>query len=279
VPELRVVERRRIVAIDGVPMPESMEPCAFAERVVLVTGGASGIGRAAAELFAAEGAKVLVVDVDDREGARTVDAIVARGGVATFRRVDVTDERAVEEMVAACIAAYGRLDAAMNNAGISDVPQRFIDLPADAWRRMIAVNLTSVFFCLKYEIRQMLTQDPIDGRRGAIVNTSSGAGVVPAPGQPHYTAAKHGVLGLTKSAAQECVGDGIRVNAICPGLTETGMVSGIPAEMMTKLKRMLPGGEIGRAADVAAAAVWLCSREARWVNGQSLIVDGGGILR
>jgi len=248
-------------------------------RVALVTGGASGIGRAAAELFAAAGAKVFVVDVDDAGGAQAVDGIVARGGTALFRHVDVTDERAVEEMVAACVAAYGRLDAALNNAGISDVPQRFVDLPADVWQRMIAVNLTSVFFCLKYEIRQMLTQQPIDGRRGAVVNTSSGAGIVPAPGQPHYTAAKHGVLGLTKSAAQEYVGEGIRVNAVCPGLTETGMVANIPPPLMEKLKRMLPGGEIGRAADVAAAAVWLCSAEARWVNGQSLVVDGGGVLR
>lgn len=260
-------------------MPEPMEPRTFADRVVLVTGGASGIGRAAAVLFAAQGAKVLVVDVDDGGGGETVNAITGRGGTATYCHVDVTDERAVEEMVAACVATYGRLDAAMNNAGISDVPQRFIDLPADTWRRMIAVNLTSVFFCLKYEMRQMLTQEAVDGRRGAIVNTSSGAGIVPAPGQPHYTAAKHGVLGLTKSAAQEHVGDGIRVNAICPGLTETGMTSSVPPELMEKLKRVLPGGEIGRAADVAAAAVWLCSREARWINGQSLIVDGGGILR
>jgi NAD(P)-dependent dehydrogenase (short-subunit alcohol dehydrogenase family) len=245
----------------------------------LVTGGASGIGRAAAELFAAEGARVFVADVDAAGGVQTVDAIVARGGTAVFRRVDVSDERAVEEMVDACVAAYGRLDAAMNNAGISDAPQRLIDLPAAAWRRMIAVNLSSVFFCLKYEIRQMLAQEPIDGRRGAIVNTSSGAGVVPAPGQPHYTAAKHGVLGLTKSAAQEYVGEGIRVNAVCPGLTETGMVANIPPPLMEKLKRLSPGGEIGRAADVAAAAVWLCSPQARWVNGQSLVVDGGGILR
>jgi len=251
----------------------------FHDRVALVTGGASGIGRAAAELFSAQGARVFVVDVDDDGGKRTVEAIAARGGTATYRHVDVTDERAVEEMVDVCVATYGRLDVAMNNAGISDVPQRFVDLPADSWRRMIAVNLTSVFFCLKYEIRQMLTQQPIDGRRGAVVNTSSGAGVVPAPGQPHYTAAKHGVIGLTKSAAQEYVGDGIRVNAICPGLTETGMTSSIPPDLMEKLKRMLPGGEVGRAADVAAAAVWLCSGEARWINGQSLVVDGGGILR
>jgi NAD(P)-dependent dehydrogenase (short-subunit alcohol dehydrogenase family) len=144
---------------------------------------------------------------------------------------------------------------------------------------MIAVNLTSVFFCLKYEIRQMLKQDSIDGRRGAIVNTSSGAGFVPAPGQPHYTAAKHGVVGLTRSAAQEYAKEGIRTNAICPGLTETAMVSNIPPDLMDKLKRTLPGGEIGRADDVAAAAVWLCSAAARWVNGQSLVVDGGGVLR
>ncbi len=262
-------------------MPEQAETRAGGgtDRVALVTGAASGIGRAAAELFAAQGMVVLVVDRDVAGGEQTVERIGARGGKASFLRVDVSDERAVEGMVERCVATYGRLDAAVNNAGISDVPHRFIDLPADAWRRMLEINLTSVFFCLKSEIRQMLTQEALDGRRGAIVNTASGAGIVPAPGQPHYTAAKHGVLGLTKSAAQEYAGQGIRVNAICPGLTDTGMVANIPPALMAKLVQMLPGGEIGRAADVAAAAVWLCSPEARWISGQSLVVDGGGVLR
>jgi 2,5-dichloro-2,5-cyclohexadiene-1,4-diol dehydrogenase 1 len=169
-------------------------------RVALVTGAASGIGRAAAELLAARGATVAVIDLDETGGRETVSRIAAAGGSASFLAADVADESAVAKTIAAVVARYGRIDAALNNAGISDPPRSWIGFPTDRWERMIAVNLSSVFYCLKHELAQMARQEPVDGLRGSIVNTSSGAGLVAAPGQPHYTAAKHGVIGLTRSA-------------------------------------------------------------------------------
>ncbi len=247
-------------------------------RVALVTGAASGIGRAAAERLAAGGAAVAVVDVDEAGGRETERRIAAAGGEAGFVRADVSDEAAVERMVAEVVARWGRLDAALNNAGISDAQHSWIDFPSDRWRRMIDVALGSVFLCLKHELKQMAAQPERDGLRGSIVNTSSGAGLVAAPGQPHYTAAKHGVIGLTRSAAQEFARAGIRVNAICPGLTDTAMIRSQPPEFLEAIARMSPTGRLGEPDDVARAAVWLLSPEARWVNGQAIVVDGGGVM-
>jgi len=253
---------------------------AFGEpgRVALVTGAASGIGRATAELLAARGTTVAVVDRSEDGGLETVERITAAGGRACFVAADVADEASVETMVAAVVARYGRLDAALNNAGISDPQHSWIGFPTERWLRMIAVNLGSVFFCLKHELAQMASQPPIGGLRGSIVNTSSGAGLVAAPGQPHYTAAKHGVIGLTRSAAQEFASAGIRVNAICPGLTDTDLIRNQPPEFVAAMARMSPTGRLGAALDVAQAAAWLLTPEAQWVNGQSIAVDGGGIM-
>ena len=244
-------------------------------RVALVTGGASGIGRATAGLLAARGDTVVVADLDE---ARAAEVARELGGGASAVGVDVSDEDAVRDMVAQVVARHGRLDAAMNNAGISDAQHSWIDFPTDRWERMIAVNLGSVFLCLKHELAQLVGQEPVDGLRGAIVNTSSGAGLIPAPGQPHYTAAKHGVLGLTRSAAQEFASQGIRVNAILPGLTETPMIENQPRQMLDAMARMSPTGALGRPVDVAQAAAWLLTPEAQWVNGQSIVVDGGGVM-
>ncbi len=252
---------------------------AFEGRVALVTGAARGIGRAVAERLGGEGARVVVADRDEEAGRSVVKELEGRGAEAAFVPVDVADEASVDAMVTFAVERFGKLDAAINNAGISDPPRAFVELSTEAWERMIAVNLSSVFFCLRAELRQMLGQPPEDGRRGAIVNVSSGAGIVAAPGQPHYTAAKHGVLGLTKAAAQEYAGQGLRVNAICPGATETPMMLANPPGFVELMRRTTPGGELGRPEDVAAAAVWLCSPDARWVNGQSLVVDGGGVVR
>jgi len=248
------------------------------DKIVLVTGGGSGMGAAGAEIFAREGAAhVYVVDVNTDGGERVAAAVHKAGAGASFVAVDVTDEGAVAGLIDRIVAEHGRLDCAWNNAGITDAAGPFTSLAKDAWDRMIAVNLTSVFLCMKHELRQMTTQG-----YGAVVNTSSGAGIVAAPYLPHYTAAKHGVLGLTKAAAQEYNGAGIRVNAVCPGMTDTPMIQSwfesSPAVAQAVLATM-PGGRLGRPEQVAEAAVWLCGDPAGWVSGLSMVVDGGAVNR
>ena len=248
------------------------------DKIVLVTGGGSGMGAAGAEIFAREGAAhVYVVDVNTDGGERVAAAVHKAGAGASFVAVDVTDEGAVAGLIDRIVAEHGRLDCAWNNAGITDAAGPFTSLAKDAWDRMIAVNLTAVFLCMKHELRQMTTQG-----YGAVVNTSSGAGIVAAPYLPHYTAAKHGVLGLTKAAAQEFNGAGIRVNAVCPGMTDTPMIQSwfesSPAVAQAVLATM-PGGRLGRPEQVAEAAVWLCGDPAGWVSGLSMVVDGGAVNR
>lgn len=251
-------------------------------RVALLTGAASGIGRAAAKVFAREGARLLLSDVD-AEGLEESRALVqSAGGEVEVHLADIADERAVKALVSAAVARFGRIDCAFNNAGISDQPAAFEALSEQRWQRMLAVNLSGVYWCMKHEVRQMKTQAPLEGARGVICNTASGAGIVAAPGLPHYTAAKHGVLGLTKAAARELYDAGIRVNALCPGMTDTGMMRAFlsaddPAARA--LLQALPGGEMGRPEDVAEAALWLCSPAARWVSGEAMVVDGGQLGR
>ena len=250
-----------------------------AGKVVMVTGAGSGIGRAASLLYAAEGAShVAIVDRDGPGADATLDLLRSSGGSGVSYEVDVTDEVAVEDLVDGIVEEHGRIDVAFNNAGISHPSTPFHELGRYAWEEMLAVNLTGVFLCMKHELRHM-----VEAGSGAIVNTSSGAGVVPAPGQPHYTAAKHGVLGLTRSAASEYVRAGIRCNAVLPGLVDTPMIAGEDGVLSTRareaLKRYTPTGELLQPEQVAAVAVWLSSDAAGAVNGQSLVVDGGGILR
>ena len=252
-------------------------------RVALVTGAGSGIGRASALLFAREGAHVVVADRNGGAAKATAEAIEATGGAALALEVDVANEAQVAEMVRRAVDHFGRLDAAMNNAGISHRPTPFHTLTLDAWDQMIAVNLTGVFLCIKHEIVQMLKQPVLGSGRGAIVNTSSGAGIVPAPGQPHYTAAKHGVLGLMKNVAAEYADQKIRCNSVLPGITDTAMMAESfaknPPEYRKRLEATVPGGELCQPEEIAETAVWLCSDRARRVNGQGIVVDGGGVLR
>ena len=246
-------------------------------EVALVTGAGGGIGAATAHLFAAEGARVVVVDID-RAGAESVAAaIVDAGGEAVGLAADVTDEGQVEAAVTLAVERWGRLDCAHNNAGTSGTPAAFTDVTLEDWDTVVRLNLTGVFLCLKHELRVMAPAG-----RGAIVNTSSGAGVIGFPSLPHYVASKHGVLGLTKTAAQEYARSGIRVNAVCPGTTDTPMmqafIGGDPG-IEKMMKATVPTGELGRPEQVAEAVVWLCSERASFVNGDTMLVDGGTVCR
>lgn len=246
-------------------------------QVALVTGAGSGIGEATALLFAAEGAAVAVLDLHLAAAERVAAAIVAAGGTATAHGVDVTDEAQVQRAVDEAVAAHGRIDIAHNNAGMTSPPSAFTDLSIESWNAMLATNLTSVFVCMQIELRLMAAQG-----WGSIINTSSGAGVVAAPGLPHYTAAKHGVLGLTKCAAQEYAARGIRVNAVLPGTTRTPMIErfiGGSADIEKMVTRGIGRRTMGSADEIAQAVVWLGSDRASFVNGESMLVDGATVCR
>jgi len=249
----------------------------LAGRVVLVTGAGHGIGRATALAAAGRGASVVIADIDE-PGAHETAALIDLPERTASAPVDVTDEANVARMVASAVERFGHLDCACNVAGISVEPKPFVEHSRTEWQRVIDVDLTGVFLCMKYELRQMLTQD----RGGAIVNVSSAAGVVPAPGQPHYTAAKHAVLGLTKHAAQEYARAGIRVNAVLPGQTETDPMKAYldtQPDHGERMRSRLPMGRMAQPSEIAASIVWLCSDASSYVNGVSLLVDGGQIAR
>lgn len=242
-------------------------------KVALVTGGGSGIGRAAARLFAREGSKVVVADVSSPGGTETVRMIEEAGGRAVFVLADVSEARQVEALVEKALKTYGRLDCAFNNAGIEQSLAPLADCPEDEWDRVIRTNLKGVWLSMKYEIPRMIAQGG-----GAIVNASSVAGLVGGPLNGAYVASKHAILGLTRAAALEYARSGIRINAVCPGMTRTPMI-GVITGGDANVESMIVGRHpIGRAAlpeEIAAAAVWLCSDEASFITGHALAVDGG----
>jgi len=243
-------------------------------RVALVTGGAAGIGRAAAIAFAQQGAKVAVCDLKRDRGQEVVAAIEREGGRAIFIEADVSRAADVEKVVGAAVKAYGRLDCAFNNAGIEGQLAPTGDCSEENFDRTIAVNLKGLWLCLRQEIQQMLRQ----GGGGAIVNMSSVAGLVGFANLPAYVASKHGVVGLTKSAALEYATKGIRVNAVCPGVIHTEMIDRITKHDLAAEKQfvdMEPMGRMGTPREIANAAVWLCSEQASFVTGQALAIDGG----
>lgn len=250
----------------------------LAGKVALVTGGASGIGRAAALAMAREGARVVVADVAEAGGSETVQRIVAAGGQALFQRADVADAADVATLVRRAVETYGRLDCAFNNAGIEGAIAAPHEYPDDAFDRVIAVNLKGVWLCLKAEVQQMLAQGG-----GAIVNTASAAGLVGAPTIAAYAASKHGVVGLTKSFALAYARQGIRVNAVCPGIIRTPMVErsfmARGPDAVARLEATEPVGRLGTPEEVAEAVVWLCSDAAAFVTGVALPVDGGLVAR
>ena len=247
----------------------------FAGRVALVTGGGSGLGQAAARLLAGRGARVVVADINETGGAETVQQCIDAGSEAVFVRTDVTEEGDVEGAVATAVDRWGRLDAAINNAGINGPTKPIADYTLDEWNTVLSINLTGIFLGLKYEIPQMLAQGG-----GAIVNTSSGAGLRGFALLPAYVATKHAVLGLTKAAALAYVKEGVRVNAVCPGSTRTplleGFMGGDPA-MEAAMANSAPIGRLARPEEIAEAMVWLLSDAASFMVGHALAVDGGAV--
>jgi NAD(P)-dependent dehydrogenase (short-subunit alcohol dehydrogenase family) len=246
-------------------------------KVALVTGGGSGIGRATALLFAKQGAKVVVADIVVEGGKATVEMIHKAGGEALFLKVDVSKSAEVADMVAETVKKYGRLDYAANNAGIEGDNKPLADYPEDMFDRVIAVNLKSIFLCMKNEIPVMLKQGG-----GAIVNTASIAGLVGFAGLGPYTASKHGIVGMTKVAALEYIKKGIRINAVCPGVIQTPMIDRLIGGSNEARAAFAAGEPIGRFAqpeEIGEAIVWLCSDAASFVAGFPFAVDGAWIAQ
>jgi NAD(P)-dependent dehydrogenase (short-subunit alcohol dehydrogenase family) len=246
-------------------------------KVAIVTGGSAGIGRAAAVALAAEGARVAVADIDVGRGEQTAKEISDKGGTAMFIRTDVTDDDSVAALVAETVARFGGLDISFNNAGIEGTPAPTAECTPENWQRTLAVNLTGVWSCMRHEIPRMLERGG-----GSIVNMSSVAGLVGFATIPAYTASKHGVAGLTKTAALEYAEQGIRVNSVCPGVIDTEMIqrfTGGQAEAEAAMVATEPVGRLGHPEEIADAVVWLCSDRSSFVTGQAIAVDGGFTAR
>ena len=250
-------------------------------KVALVTGGGSGIGRASALAFAREGAKVVVADVDVEGGEETVRMIEVSGGIAIFVSTDVSQAAEVTALVERAVATYGCLDCALNNAGIQGEIKQTAECSEENWNRIIATNLTGVWLGMKHEIPHMLKQGG-----GAIVNMASNFGLVGSNGMPAYSASKHGVVGLTKTAALEYAKSGIRVNAVCPGPVQTPLIDKIlraqpelANQIIEAIKDREPIGRMGLPEEIAEAVVWLCSDAASFVTGTAMAVDGGFVTQ
>jgi NAD(P)-dependent dehydrogenase (short-subunit alcohol dehydrogenase family) len=240
-------------------------------RVVIVTGGASGLGEACCTGFAAAGASILVADFDVRCGRGVADSLTANGASADFAAVDVSDEQACADMVAFAVRRFGGLDCAVNCAGIAHMPTPIHEIEEAVWRRVWEVDALGVAFCMKYEIPMLLERGA-----GSIVNVASGAGLHGAKGMAAYVAAKHAVVGMTKNAAIELAPHRIRVNAICPGLIETStMAKDLPAGMNWADMVSNPTGRLGQPHEVADMALWLASDRSTFVNGEAISIDGG----
>jgi NAD(P)-dependent dehydrogenase (short-subunit alcohol dehydrogenase family) len=246
------------------------------KKVAIVTGAASGIGRSVAQLFAENGANVVVADIDVEGGEETVDLIQSNEGEAIFVETDVSSPSDCERMVQITMETFGQLDCACNNAGIPGEQNPIADYSIEGWQKLISVNLSGVFYCMKYEIPAMLK-----GGGGSIVNIASILGRVAFAGAPAYVSAKHGVVGLTENAALEYGSQGIRVNAVGPGFIETPMIYDVinDPEMEEQLVSMHPIGRLGNPDEVAELVIWLCSEKASFVTGGYHPIDGGYLAR
>ena len=247
----------------------------FNNKTALVTGASFGIGRATAIAFAERGARVAIVDfIEDNE---TIEIIRSKGGEAIFIKCDVSKDDEVKKMVEKVVTTYGSIDYACNNAGVEGISASTHECTLENWEHTIGVNLKGVWLCMKYEIQQMLKQDS-----GAIVNMASIAGLVGFQGLPAYVASKHGIVGLTKTAALEYAKSGIRVNAVCPGVIKTAMIdrlTGKVKEVEKQFEDMEPIGRMGQPEEVAEAVLWLCSNASSFVTGNAMAVDGGWIAQ
>ena len=243
-------------------------------KVVIITGAASGIGKATAELFAKHGASVVISDIQEAEGKATTENIIANGGKASFIKTDVSRPEEMEALVNFAIKTYGKLDIAINNAGIGGELNPIADMSIEGWNKVIEVNLNSIFYGMKYQIQAMLKNGG-----GSIVNIASILGAVGFAGSSAYTAAKHGVLGISKAAALEYSAHGIRINAVGPGFIETPLLNALDAEMKSQLASLHPIGRLGTSEEVAELILWLASDKASFVTGSYYPVDGGYLAR
>ena len=244
------------------------------QKAAIITGGSSGIGRAAAVALAKQGVKIAIAARRAKEGEETVRLVKEAGSEGIFVKTDVANENDVRSLVEKTVKQYNRLDYAFNNAGIEEMTTPLVDQTSEVFDQIMNVNVKGVWLSMKYEIPEMIRTGG-----GAIVNTSSGAGVIGYPQQPIYIASKHAVLGLTKSAALEYAKSGIRINAIAPGVTETEMVERVDKQLIESLKSITPIGRIGDPQEIANAVVWLLSDKASFVLGHTLLVDGGVVSR
>ena len=246
----------------------------FRDKVVLITGASSGIGKVSALKYAQEGAKVIIADVSKEEGQSAVEEIRKSSAESDFIQCDVADAGSVKEMIRQAISKFGRIDIAVNNAGIGGPSAHTADYPDEEWQKVITVNLSGVYLCMKYELQEM-----VKAKKGNIVNMASVLGKVGFMGSAAYVASKHGVVGLTETAAIEYAPLGIRINALCPGFIYTPMLENAGLAHDDKLHQAITNmhamKRMGKPEEVADALLWLSSDEATFVTGHSLAVDGG----